>query len=334
MIAFRWLLVACQAATILISWPLWQRHASPPLLPALPLPQVPIGALLLGSLLLVRVRVGLIAHSLLLLAAVLMDQSRLQPEVVSLAFLLWATLPSGGARAFGRAHLVTLWLYAGLNKLVSPAFMHGTAQWMLDGLYPDAPARLRDNFGYVVALAEFGVGLLALLPWTRRVAALAALALHTGILLDLSPVGHHYNEIIWPWNVALAAAAFALIWPWRGSPWRTFLACRPAVRVLITLLVVAPLGFYALLTDAYLAHNLYSSNTVTAERCDARGFCRPGTFVIETLEAFNAPLPPEHRLFRASFAKTCTAGERLVLHDPRWLAARRGLARQEVVCPR
>src|SRR5262245_15652377 len=51
-VAFRWLVVGCQAATLLITWPLWQVHASPPMLPALPLPAFDLGPLLLLSLVL------------------------------------------------------------------------------------------------------------------------------------------------------------------------------------------------------------------------------------------------------------------------------------------
>ncbi|MDQ3657413.1 MAG: hypothetical protein M3457_20350, partial [Chloroflexota bacterium] len=55
MLAFRALVVACQAATIWITWPLWQVHANPPMLPALPLPAFDMGFLLIASLLLILV---------------------------------------------------------------------------------------------------------------------------------------------------------------------------------------------------------------------------------------------------------------------------------------
>src|SRR5215208_5502504 len=84
-IVFRWLVVVCQAATLLITWPLWQNHQVTPMLPALPLPAVDMGLLLLLSLLLILVKPlpGIIVHTVLTLYAVLIDQTRLQPEVVS-----------------------------------------------------------------------------------------------------------------------------------------------------------------------------------------------------------------------------------------------------------
>src|SRR5258705_13762645 len=44
-LVFCWLVVGCQAATILITWPLWQAHQTPPILPLFPLPSFGIGPL-------------------------------------------------------------------------------------------------------------------------------------------------------------------------------------------------------------------------------------------------------------------------------------------------
>jgi hypothetical protein len=327
LLAFRWLVVGCQAATILITWSLWQVHRSPPMLPALSLPAIPLGVLLLCSLALVLVvpLPGAILHTALLVYAMLIDQTRMQPEVISLAFLLWGTLPFPTAKTFGRAHLVSLWFFAGLNKLLSPAFIHGTAQWMLAGLVSHPPAWLQSRVGYPLALTELSLGVLAFLPWTRKVAAVVALGLHLGILLDLSPKGHDWNQSVWPWNVALAFAGIALIAPWRGSPWRAVAECRRFVRPLVVLLVISPAGFYVGLTDAYLAHNLYSSNTATA----VSSSLSPAA----TWDAFNVPLPPEHRLFAQYFRATCAPGDHMTITDTRWWYRRNGREQERLSCP-
>ena len=332
--AVRWLVVACQAATVLITWPLWQAHDSPPMLPALPLPAIDLGAILLASLALVLVAPGrgLAVHSALLLYAVLIDQTRLQPEVVSLTLLMWGTLPSPTARAFARAHLVSLWVFAGLNKLLSPAFLHSRAQWMLAGMVDDPSPWLVEHVGYLIALAELGTGVLALLPWSRRLAAWAILALHGGILLDLSPLGHDWNRAVWPWNVALAVSGFAFIAPWTGSPLRSLGACHRLLRPALILLVVGPLGFYVGITDAYLAHNLYSANTPRAVVSCARG-CLPNQQPGATWTVFEVPLPPEHRLLEQYFARTCRPGDVMTITDSRWWFEWRGHDQRRLECP-
>src|SRR4051794_39221754 len=50
MLAFRCLVIACQAATIWVTWPLWDHHNSPPMLPTAPLPSFDVGLPLLATL--------------------------------------------------------------------------------------------------------------------------------------------------------------------------------------------------------------------------------------------------------------------------------------------
>jgi len=334
MLAFRWLVVGCQAATLVITWPLWQVHDTPPMVQLLNLPRIDLGIAIMFSLgvVLVAPKPGLILHTLLLLYAAAIDQTRMQPEVFSLLFLMWGTLPTPAAKAFARAHLVSMWFFAGFNKLMSPNFMHGTAQWMLSGLVSDPSPWLGENAGYVIAGTELSIGILAFIPWTRKVAAIGAFWLHAGILLDLSPRGHDWNASVWPWNIALAFAGFALIWPWRESPRAWITSLKPAVRPLLLLLLVAPLGFYIGITDAYLAHNLYSSNTADASvRC--AGACEPYQQPVETWDAFHVPLPPEHRIFKTYFAESCEPGDVLTIHDTRWWFRERDKAIVRVDCP-
>ncbi len=269
-LTFRWVVTVCQILTILITWPLWQTRESPPMLPAVPLPSVDVGVPLLASLFLVWLMPvpGMIVHTLLVLYAVVVDQTRMQPEVFSLLFLLWGTLPSPTARAIARVHLVTLWFFAGFHKLVSQNFHDRTAQWMLEGLPAalqlERIAWLQASAGYMIALTEMALAVLALIPRTRAVAAILAFFVHATILFILMPTGHDWNEAVWPWNAALALAGLVMIMPWNTRPFESIVRCHRIARPLVVLLVVAPLGFYVGITDAYLAHHLYSSNTAVA----------------------------------------------------------------------
>jgi hypothetical protein len=334
MLAFRWLVIACQAATLWITWPLWQHHDAPPMLPALALPSYDVALPLLVSLAIALFApvLGLSLHTVLLVYAILVDQTRMQPELISLAFLLWGTLPSPTATAFARAHLISLWMFAGINKLVSPTFLHETAPWLLSGFPIDSGPWLHDHIGYIVAGTELTTGVLALFPATRLLCALVALGMHSGILLDLGPFGLDVNQSVWPWNLALAFAGFALIAPWKEPIGRSLGGCPRWVRPLIVILAVAPVGFHFGLMDAYLSHNLYSSNIVRATvRCT--GECSRIVDPSKTREAFNVPMPPEPRLFEQYFWLTCSAGDELVLSDPRWWSKKQGLGERRIACP-
>jgi hypothetical protein len=334
MLAARLVTAGCLTATLLVTWPLWQTRDLPPMLPALPLPAVDLGVALLAAMAVVLMAPlhGMAVLTALLAYAVAVDQTRLQPEVVSLLFLLWGTLPIPTARAFARAHLVSMWFFAGLNKLLSPDFIDGTSQWLLSGIMANPPAWLDRNAGYFIACGEMSIGILALLPRTRKLAALAAVALHAGILLDLSPLGHDWNEAVWPWNVALAIAGAALIWTWDGHPLTCVRSCCRSLRPGLIALLVAPAGFYVGVTDAYLAHNLYSSNTARAEVLCA-GPCPEARQPSWTWGALNVPLPPEHRLYKGYFRETCRPGDVLMITDTRWWYRRDDRDVQRFACP-
>jgi hypothetical protein len=327
LLAFRWLVAACQGATLLITWPLWQVHVSPPMLPVLALPRVDMGLVLLASLALVFVRasLGVALHATLLGYAVLLDQTRIQPQIVSQALLLWGTLPSPTARAVGRAHLVALWSWAAVSKLLSPAFLTTAGFSAFFALVPTALSWVRPAGGYLMALTELGAGVLAIFPRTRRWAGTLAFILHAWIVVTMASVSWTWNQAVWPWNVALAFAGLALIAPWK-EPLRQTICESPMLgRFVIIGLLVSPAGWFVGITDAYLAHHLYSGDVPRA-RSTALG-------TGATWGAFRVPLPPEHRIFEQYFRLTCKAGDELTVTDARWWFRARGLEKRRLTCP-
>lgn len=326
-LAFRWLVVACQSATLLITWPLWQVHTSPPMLPAMPLPQLDMGGILFMSLALMLVKPlhGLFVHTALLVYAMLIDQTRMQPEVISLALLMWGTLRYPSAQALARAHLIALWFWAGFNKLLSPVFLSSTGPGLFATLLPGTPLWLRSNGGYFIALTELSLGLLAIFPRTRRLAAVMAVGVHTYIFLTLSPAGRNWNESVWPWNIALALAGLALIFPWRESLIPISAPRRRLVQALVVVILISPAGWFVGITDAYLAHHLYSSDVPRASSTALQ--------TSATWSAFEVPLPPEHRLFEQYFQLTCQPGDEMTIRDRRWWFRQQGLDERRLTCP-
>jgi hypothetical protein len=267
--------------------------------------------------------VGAVVHAALLALSFGMDQTRLQPEVVSMALLLFATTGRRPLVLIGRAHLITLWFWAGLAKLLSDRFTEGLGVWMFDGLpLPQTLDGLAGYFGAVVITLELGAGILAVPVRTRLWSALCALGVHLGALMTLGPLGHDWNHIIWPWNVALPIAAFTLIAPWKESIRTELAAARWPTRAAVAFIALFPAAYYVGAADAYLSHHLYSDDTPAAFVCDTRGDCSRD-LLREPLSTLRAPLPPEHRLFRALFDETCEPGQILVIRDPRrWYASR------------
>jgi hypothetical protein len=329
----RWVVVVGQAATLLVTYRLWQVRESVPNLPLFDLPTwlqfAPFWPLLASlAAVLVRPLIGIALHTALLLVAIALDQMRIQPEVISLAILLWATLPWRGARMIARAHLIALWFYAGLHKLLSPAYWNVVGPSMVERTFPGMPHALAWGLAVAVALMEIALAVLVLWPKSRKIAGWSAAGLHVAIFLGLAI--REWNEAIWAWNLVLAAAGPLLFVWWNESTWVGFQMSRRAVQATIAFLLISPAGYYLGWIDAYLAHCLYASNTPQAEfvpsgedAAEQRSKRLLGQRMIVEL---NVPFPPAHRLYEQYFREVGRSGDQLRITDRRRWAGRRGLS--------
>lgn len=291
--------------TLAVTWPLWRERDDPANLPVVDtLAGPPWGPpLVLATLVaLWRPRFGGPAFLGLYALAVLGDQLRIQPEVLSLGLLM--TLPAFGpsGRAVARWLLAAMWLWAGLNKALSLGWPTVGAAFIADA-YDRPDARL--VIAWLVPLGEIALGVGAMVPRAWRATAAGAVALHVGILVTLSPLLAGVNASVWAWNAALAIVALLLFWVPRPEP---LLATTP-VRLAALGLLATPLLFYGGAIDAYLSHHLYTYDTPTAVRCEPDGGCRTETF--DTFGSLDIAFPPEARLFRAAFEADCVAGSYL-----------------------
>ncbi|MCH8923022.1 MAG: hypothetical protein IIA67_07735 [Planctomycetes bacterium] len=338
----RWIVVAGQAATLLITWRLWQVREAVPNLPAFDVPAAmqfsPLWPLLASLLaVLVRPRIGIALHSSLLLVAIALDQMRIQPEVISMAILLWGTLRWRGAGMIARAHLISLWFYAGLHKLLSPAYWEVAGMTTVGQTFPMASQSLVWAMATAVALIEITLAVLMLWPKSRKIAAWSAGALH--IIIFLSLVLSEWNQAVWAWNLVLAVAGPLLFAWWGASPWAGFRTLRRVVQATIVFLLISPAGYYLGWIDAYLAHCLYASNTPRAVliRGKHRGPSdqessakdppggEPQWLTFEILDQLNVPFPPAHRLYDQYFHQVAEEGDQMRIVDPRRWIRRQGL---------
>ena len=217
-----WLLliaVAAQAISIAITWPLWNvRSTGCPHLPVFEgLPQISFGWLLLFTLALIpfRPRTGVWVHFILLLVATLFDQMRAQPQFLATWVLMIAATYQTGA-ALTRWFLASLWIWAGVHKLISPDWMSHRSANMTAALSLDVES-FSLIVAYSVALSEILVGLLA---WFKpRWAALGCVVLHVGIVIYLSPLFRDWNYSVFPWNLATAVIGFWVLWKADSRDW-------------------------------------------------------------------------------------------------------------------
>jgi hypothetical protein len=336
--------VAAQAATILITWPLWQvRHYSPhqlmpetPNLPALPLPQFGVAPWLLGSLVLVLFvpRWGVLLHGVALVWAILLDQIRMQPECVSLWLLMLGSLNAPACKLLARSHLIALWFFAGIHKLISPGFYESVVPFML-GRTPGSTVAASDiAVGVFGALFEIALAVFAFVPQTRRLCALLAAPFHVFVLSWLA-FRLQWNYSICPWNAAIAVAGFTLIWPWRTTLPADWRAASRAIKAAVAFLLFSPLLFYVALLDPFLSYCVYTEGTPHAwiELPGGERLEISSVFVNDEnpARALNVAIPPEHRLFEAYFEQVGEPGEKLIIEDARWWARFQGFDHREII---
>jgi hypothetical protein len=235
--------------------------------------------------------------------AALGDQTRLQPEVVSLAFVMTACAYGERGAAVARWHLTTLWLWAGLHKALSLGWADGGAAAI--ARYLHAPGA-RGAVAWILPAVEIGLGVASVFAGAWPVVRWLAVALHVGILLTLSPLLGDWNSAVWAWNACLAVIAWVLFTPSDTAV--------PRVRVAAVVLAIYPALFFVGITDAYLAHNLYSTNNGPVYVCDRASRCGRARFDTSRV---NVPLPPAPRLYRRWFDRDCTPGSTLLITGPR-----------------
>jgi hypothetical protein len=164
---------------------------------------------------------------------------------------------------------------------------------------------------------------------TRPLARVVGAAMHLAVLAWLSPLVLDWNESVWPWNVALAFAAWILLAPdaprfsdhWRAAPrW---------ARALVVAELAIPAGYQVGLVPAPLAHALYCMSTPHATWLHADG----SVSHLRDLPELNVFLPGTYHALTASFRAQAKPGDRLVIVEGRPLLRAMGrtetLVRQE-----
>ena len=349
-------LVALQVAlplallsAILLSPKLWLSSRDYPLIPVfdfLPPLDAPFDALvfaiLVAAIVLAALAVDPRRYIAVLLAAlvllILFDQTRLQPWTYqylfmfgALAALSWSTAHAGTrATALNSVRFIIAitYVWSGAQKL-NVTFADEVLPWFAEPITDFLPVLSNDfptAVGFMAAALEIALGMGLLFRKTRSVAVIGLIAMHVLILISLGPLGHNWNSVIWPWNVAMAVFLVILFWREKGAGARDVLVGR---RWRFHTLAVLLLGVMPLLSffdrwDSYLSSSLYSGNIRTAaifvdESVGARlpaavqENARPqsdGRFLITVsdwaLNELNVTPYPENRAFRAVAEHLCT----------------------------
>ena len=284
------------------------------------------------------------------------DQTRWQPWVFqySLLMAVIALVPLDGqasqqrALDLGRLIVAFTYIFSGLQKINSN-FMFVDFPWLAQPVTALLPAigKLVPTLGVLAPFVQvaFGVGLLTR-RW-RRPSLVAAVAMHIFILTMFGPLGHNWNNVVWPWTAVMAIFDVILFSGTREFTWREVFASRrdPFHVAVLALFAVLPMLSFFNLWDSYLSAALYSGNLTEAQiyisdvgmaSMPAAVKTRtvhtsPNTNVLNiqrwAIEDLNVMPYPETRIYKAIGRSVCrdlhTPGQLvLIVHEQRLFGSR------------
>lgn len=207
---------------ITVTWPLWWRNSSFPVIPlinGLSLPIVAdriVVAILLAVCVIVvgsagKQRWGRIVRAAGLAAALLLcvsSQHRLQAWHWLFVLGLGASLfkPENGLHLL-RSMLTSIYVCSALSRMAPIAHQGMSAAiadqllWMMGITSEGAIGSRGEILCHALNIGEFAVGLLLLLPKWRRCGMLLAMLLHGTLLLALGPLGLGHHPAVSIWNM-------------------------------------------------------------------------------------------------------------------------------------
>ena len=161
------------------------------------------------------------------LAAVLLDQHRLQPWAYQMAALclLFVFLPSHATIRLARLLTVGIYAWSALGKL-DFQFIHTVGAQLISTLLAflriDADQVAHQKLAHAALVLPIGELLVAcmLIPRRlRRLGVIAAVAMHSTLILTLGPFGLDHEPGVLLWNGLFIGQAIVLFWPrqWKAT---------------------------------------------------------------------------------------------------------------------
>lgn len=270
---------------LIASAPAWMNSRTFPLLPifsGFPILPAPWDKLLFASMLLALVaavwfyRAAVLYFLAASLFAYCEDQNRGQPWLYMYwVMLLLTLLPAPTSLAACRWALAVVYLWGAIQKC-NPIFFKKVPVWFVSPAeHWHLPAFALEALRWAAASAPFLEIAIAVGLWfskSRRPALVAIIVLHLFAVLFLGPLGHNYNWVVWPWNLAMIALAVALF-PTAVKPrhapslhketWLALRHSRLALAVLIPFTLLPALS-YSGKWDSAFSFALYSESNAVA----------------------------------------------------------------------
>lgn len=107
--------------------------------------------------------------------------------------------------------MVCVYVWGGIQKL-NIYFIEDVFPWFLEPFGLENYLKDHHVLAYCIALLELLIGIGLIFKKTRQIVFYAAVAMHVFILIILSPIGHNWNQVVWPWNICMIGLLYLLFY--------------------------------------------------------------------------------------------------------------------------
>jgi hypothetical protein len=165
--------------------------------------------------------------------------------------------------------IAAIYFWSGLHKF-NPNFIADTFPWLMEPITDQLGENSLSHFkmlGYAFPIIESVSGIFLLINPIKKLGMILIISMHVFILIVIGPLGHNYNPVVWPWNIAMIAFSLILFnneQDFKAIDFRNMFRYHSIKIVFVLFILMPQLNFFNK-WDSYLSHNLYSGNTSSGD---------------------------------------------------------------------
>jgi len=262
----------------LLSWKLWVTERTIPIVPCFDILENTPGFIhwfLLGASIFLLLYLLIwpnekslqIVLIILEIASCTLDQNRWQPWEYQYLFILFIVVINKNKQVLPVFLFVMacIYFYSGFYKFNSHFLPQIWDKMILkDFLKLDKSIRhisVLYYSGFIIPIVELLGGLGLMIKKYRKATALLLIGMHSIILIILGPWGLQYNQIIWPWNVAMIIFLLYIIYHESSIPFKWVILFNGWNKLVFISWLVLPILCIWGWWDNFLSANVYSGST-------------------------------------------------------------------------
>jgi hypothetical protein len=163
----------------------------------------------------------------------------------------------------------SVYFYSGWHKL-NPEYFNTVIDWFIQPFYTEKNFIYSTLFaaGSLIPLVEIACAISLLSGKYAKQAVYTIIVIHVLILLSTGPLGHNYNNVIWPWNVFMPVSLFLLFYNSENENLfqsiKSFVKEKNKKSIFLLFILIMPFLNSFNLWPSYMSWNLYSGNTENA----------------------------------------------------------------------